>query len=101
MTTLTIGDALMLTGSVQTDVTGAAMTVYVKQPDGTTLGPYSVNAMDDETGDWSIDAGDVLTMPGWHEVEVRVVFIGDRPQTFALDEDDSQVGFLVREAFAA
>jgi len=101
MTTLTQGDtAPALTGTVNADLTGAAVVVHVKLPDKTVLSRVAT-ITDAATGAWSIawNVGD-LDLPGSCLVEVEVTYSDQRVQTFALSEAGANVGFRVRPEIA-
>lgn len=103
MLTLTVGDTgtgATVTGTCNAVITGAALVVHAKRPDGTT---FSRNAsiVDGPSGTWSaaLQAGD-LTVAGDYFLEVQVTYSGGAIQTFALDSAGRPVSFKVRAEYA-
>jgi hypothetical protein len=79
----TVGDtAPALTGSVNTDVTGATVELHIKKPGGEVLTkPAAIVTA--ATGAWSYEwAADDIDEAGPWEVEAQVTFIGPKVQTF-------------------
>ena len=97
-TTFTTGDtAPALTGTVNADLTGAAVEVNIKRPLGAAALTKTATIVDDEGGGWSVEwEEDDLSVPGDHYVEVQVTFSDTTVQTFALDTNDRPVFFKVR-----
>jgi hypothetical protein len=91
----TIGDTPILTGNLAADIDGAALVVNVRRPDGTVFASDSAEVVDGNAGAWSaeFDAADLDMMEGWHDLEVRVTYSDTTVQTFAVDADESQLGF--------
>lgn len=101
MLTITTGDSGAIEGTIDADLTGAtAVQVHLKHSLGGVLSkPATVG--DPTKGEWSIPyaKGDI-TAAGICYVEIEVTFSSTDVQTFALDDDDHEMQFLVREEYA-
>ena len=83
MTTFTSGDtAPALTGTVNANLTGAAVELHLAKPDGTTLTAPAI-VTDAATGAWSYSwaAGDLAVTGAW-KVEAQVTYSDGDVQTF-------------------
>ena len=83
MSTFTTGDtAPALTGTVNANLTGAAVELHLRKPDGTTL-TKTAQVTDPATGAWSYawQVGDLDAAGVW-EVEAQVTYSDATVQTF-------------------
>lgn len=88
MATFTVGDTspnlsgTLTSGSVPANITGAALAVHVKRPDGTVLN-LTGTIVDPLAGSWSVAWGaSDLSVKGSHDVEVQVTYSNGKIQTF-------------------
>lgn len=83
MTTFTTGDtAPALTGTVNADLTGAAVELHIRRADNTVL-TVAATVTDPATGAWSYEwaTGDLNTRGDW-KVEAQVTYSDTTVQTF-------------------